>query len=144
MDDSLTKDQLSLWQHLNRLYGEGQKAKEPSQDQEGPGGETSPEAAAAGQETRKAGSEETSAVSRVCADCEYDCRQPADNFVIARCRIAEKQKLAETGTRAVFTSRSSMGFEKVNETCRGCRKSCKQFSKKLNRMLCLGFEPINE
>jgi hypothetical protein len=146
MDDSLIRDQLSLWDKLNRLYGDGRPEEQDKKSaEEQPGsGEPNPEAPPAGKVQTEVGPGPAEPVNQACLDCEYDCRQPADDFVISRCKIAQKRQLPGVKTRVGPAVRSSMGLEKINETCRQCRKSCKQTTKKLNHMLCLGFGPIAE
>jgi|SaaInl4_150m_RNA_FD_contig_31_518459_length_760_multi_2_in_0_out_0_1 hypothetical protein len=89
---------------------------------------------------------ETFTVNEVCADCRYDCRQMPGRFVIANCRLAAQSKpLHENQTpNQVAASQGAMGIEKINETCRRCSRSCKQRTTKLNRMLCLGFLPLDQ
>lgn len=146
MDDSLAKDQLNLWSKLNRLYGE--EGQSPDH-QESPPGEpdvqpgTEKRAGGSGPELVKEpeGEEAEQAINVICEDCEKDCKQNPDTFLLSRC----PKSSAGLGYRVVIQqhgSRSSMGFEKINETCKLCRKSCKQHTKKLNLMLCLGFEPL--
>lgn len=145
MDDSLTRDQLSLWDKLNRLYGDGRpEDKDRKPAEESVSGEPVTVAPAAGEAEADTGPGPASPVNPVCLGCEYDCRQPAESFIISRCRIAEKQRLPGAKAWTVPSARSSIGLEKINETCRQCRKSCKQTNKKLNHMLCLGFEPMAE
>ena len=147
MDDSLAKDQLSLWDKLNRLYGDesgsqSEKKEIPGEKSEVPEQETHPE------ENDETGpgldqSEKSSGFrpNEICIECDQDCKQPDDNFVLARCRKAVSETEIQDGTQGQSV-RSSMGFEKINETCKGCCKSCKQTTRKLNTMLCLGFEPL--
>jgi hypothetical protein len=167
MDDSLERDQLNLWEKLNRLYGDesGQETKpdvaEVSGDPEADSGPQSGagEGAVTG-DREELGSEaledvelapdlqEQPAVpgqtNEVCADCRYDCNQPAGEFVISRCKLANESQPENSSATVnrVAASAGSMGIEKINETCRRCRRSCKQRTTKLNKMLCLGFVPI--
>jgi hypothetical protein len=179
MSDSPERDQLNLWQKLNRLYGDETPEDHPGQEtnREEPE-EAGPEEQAAGEPDEdnigemtpehcdspgilgsavleevdmvespaddEAGEQVT--VNAVCADCRYDCRQPTGRFVIARCRLAAQSKpLHEDQTpNQVAASQGSMGIEKINETCRRCSRSCKQRTNKLNRMLCLGFLPLDQ
>ncbi|OGF98352.1 MAG: hypothetical protein A3F83_01320 [Candidatus Glassbacteria bacterium RIFCSPLOWO2_12_FULL_58_11] len=145
MDDSLAKDQLNLWSKLNRLYGEGGQspAKEGTADRGGEGDSGPDKPATSGPELVKDPPvEETEqALNAICEDCDKDCKQNSETFLLSRC---PKSPVA-AGSRAISQQRglrSSMGFEKINDTCKLCRKSCKQHTKKLNLMLCLGFEPI--
>ena len=161
MDDSLERDQLNLWEKLNRLYGEksGENAEpedagtaseqsvaDVPEDTEKPGVELDSMAL---EEVQLApgfqeASPESGRINEVCADCRYDCTQPAGNFVIDRCRLAKESKPDNRSATVnqVAASAGSMGIEKINETCRRCRRSCKQRTSKLNKMLCLGFVPI--
>lgn len=164
-DDSLERDQLNLWEKLNRLYGERRDGEDVPEDAEAPVNE--PAAAAddliqgpvdepavepAADEplsSSLAGGDGGAAdepVQSICADCRFDCDQPADRFVIANCRIAsgaaEENRERMTEAKAA-ASKGAMGIEKINETCRRCRRSCKQRTAKLNMMLCLGFLPID-
>ncbi|MBW7996643.1 MAG: hypothetical protein FVQ81_08785 [Candidatus Glassbacteria bacterium] len=84
------------------------------------------------------------AVNTICVDCRYDCKQPAAGFVISRCRLAvsSQQESRAVTPNQLAASQGSMGIEKINETCRRCRRSCKQRTVKLNKMLCLEFLPI--
>lgn len=147
MDDSLAKDQLSLWAKLNRLYGD--EAAFQSEKKEQPGKESAvPEQEAVPDEGSKTGSglSQTEKIpdfqpNELCVECDQDCKQPEDNFILARCRKAVSETEIQSGAQAQ-TMLSSMGYEKINETCKRCRKSCKQISRKLNIMLCLGFEKL--
>jgi len=147
MDDSLAKDQLNLWEKLNRLYGDestsqSEKKKIPGKESSVPEQETHPE------ERNETGSGLSQSEkipdfkpSEICVECDQDCKQPEDNFILARCRKAVSETEIQSSTQAQ-SIRSSMGYEKINETCKRCRKSCKQTTRKLNIMLCLGFEPL--
>lgn len=147
IDDSLAKDQLSLWKKLNRLYGDestsqSEKEKIPGKKSPVPEQEAHPEERS---ETGP-GLSQTEKIpilrpSELCVECDQDCKQPEDNFILARCRKAVSETEIQSGTQAQ-SMRTSMGYEKTNETCKRCRKSCKQTMRKLNIMLCLGFEPL--
>jgi hypothetical protein len=170
MDDSLERDQLNLWEKLNRLYGDdaGREAG-PQEDcaadlaesvPESPVEETAPhiefppdeglgsmaleevELAPGYRESIESGNE----VNEVCVDCRFGCEQPARGFMIDRCKLANASRPEKRGAtpNQVAASAGSMGIEKINETCRRCRRSCKQRTTKLNRMLCLGFVPIDD
>ena len=145
MDDSLAKDQLDLWSKLNRLYGEGEQS--PAQEDAldgGRGGDAGAENPIAGlpELVKDPPAEETEqTVNVICEDCDKDCKQNSETFLLSRCPKSN----AGAGYRVISPQRdlrSSMGFEKANDTCKLCRKSCKQHTKKLNLMLCLGFEPL--
>lgn len=171
MDDSLERDQLNLWEKLNRLYGDdaGREAG-PEEDTAAELAEAPPEPPMAEVEARhvvlppeeglgslaleeielapgyRESIESGNEVNEVCADCRYGCEQPARGFVIDRCKLANASKPEKRGStlNQVVASAGSMGIEKINETCRRCRRSCKQRTTKLNRMLCLGFVPIDD
>ena len=94
MDDSLAKDQLNLWDKLNRLYGDesssqSEKKETPGKEPEAPepetlaeeNGETSPE-------SDQGEKSPPFRPSEICIECDQDCKQPEDNFVLARCRKA--------------------------------------------------------
>jgi len=148
MDDSLAKDQLSLWDKLNRLYGD-ESSSSQSEKKVIPGKEFAvPEQETRPEENNRAGSGSDQGekipefrLNEICIECDRDCKQPDDDFVLARCRKAASETEIQGGNKGQKV-RSSMGFEKINETCKGCRKSCKQTTRKLNIMLCLGFEPL--
>lgn len=168
MDDSLERDQLNLWEKLNRLYGDEAGAKaEPEDDavaeeaapeialpDAGPvfGPEESAESlgSAALEKVEPAPGYKNhggkNQINEVCADCRHDCRQPARGFVISRCKLANNStpENRSATVNQIAASAGSMGIEKINETCRRCRRSCKQRSTKLNKMLCLGFIPIDD
>ena len=182
MDNSLERDQLNLWEELNRLYGDEQtdkQSREPQcRDEPDETPETGPVEPDAGGEVEcnpgspaveKYGSQgalgsaaleevdmlkasppdaqdRQSAVNEVCADCRYNCRQSAGQFIIARCRLATQSKPhhQDQTPNQLAASQGAMGIEKINETCRRCPRSCKQRTPKLNRMLCLGFIPLEE
>lgn len=168
MDDSLERDQLNLWEKLNRLYGEGAGEKhgpdtaEPDQEPAPAAGPEDVPGAPAERVPSELGSaalEEldlaprfepgpgsADSVNEVCVDCRYDCNQPAVGFVISRCKLANESRPEnrKATPNQLATSAGSMGIEKINETCRRCRRSCKQRSAKLNKMLCLGFVPIED
>jgi len=168
MDDSLERDQLNLWEKLNRLYGEGTgenrgdpdatvddeepAAAGPEEEREAPAEETHGDLGSAALEEVapdpgiEAGAGSAEDVNEVCADCRYDCPQPAVGFVISRCKLANdsRPENRQATLNQLATSAGSMGIEKINETCRRCRRSCKQRSAKLNKMLCLGFIPLED
>jgi hypothetical protein len=160
-EDSLERDQLNLWEKLNRLYG-GQQDAEAAPEEAGavparPDQQVNQPADAADKYNQEELAEpvpsehdpagERTAEKSVCEDCAYDCVQPPDRFVIANCRIAAGA-VEETENQVprpkLAASKGAMGIEKINETCRRCRRSCKQRTAKLNMMLCLGFLPIEE
>ena len=169
MDDSLERDQLNLWEKLNRLYGDDTGEK-PEPDDDGVTGQAEPEVTppdAAPEDAARETDEglgsmaleevelspgyqkisgEDNPVNEVCADCRYNCPQPARGFVISRCKLANDSTPGNRSATVnqIAASAGSMGIEKINETCRRCRRSCKQRSTKLNRMLCLGFIPIDD
>ncbi len=179
MCDSLERDQLNLWQKLNRLYGDDEtpentpgqeKIRETPDETVGSEPEAPPVTFSGGPDTEDCDNpgvlgsallEEVdmvespavdeltgkqATVNEVCADCRQDCRQGPGRFVIARCRLAAQSKpLHEEQTpNQVAASQGAMGIEKINETCRRCSRSCKQRTTKLNRMLCLGFLPLEQ
>ena len=145
MDDSLAKNQLNLWSKLNRLYGEG--GQSPAQEETLDGGRsggpgTENPIAGAPELVKDPPAEETEqSVNVLCEDCDKDCKRNPETFLLSRC----PKSTVGAGCRVISQQRglrSSMGFEKANDTCKLCRKSCKQHTKKLNLMLCLGFEPL--
>ena len=145
MDKSLAKDQLNLWSKLNRLYGEsGQSPAKEDALEGGRGVDSGTENPIAGvpELVKDPPAEETDqTVNVICEDCDKDCKQNPETFLLSRC----PKSSVGAGYRVTSPlrgSRSSMGFEKTNDTCKLCRKSCKQHTKKLNLMLCLGFEPL--
>ncbi len=165
MDDSLERDQLNLWQKLNSLYGDEKVDQRPEEPETGDGpdniAETGSGELADGEKHTSPGNlgsesldevdmvqhpAESSTVNEVCADCRYDCPQPPGQFIIARCRLAAQSRPHhhDQTPNQVAASQGSMGIEKINETCRRCSRSCKQRTNKLNRMLCLGFLPLEE
>ena len=147
MDDSLAKDQLNLWDKLNRLYGDesssqSEKKEIPGKESAVPEPETHPEESGdTGPESGRSEKSPPFRPNQICIECDQDCKQPEDNFVLARCRKAVSESEIQQGAEGQSV-RSSMGYEKINETCKKCRKSCKQTTRKLNVMLCLGFEPL--
>ena len=168
MDDSLERDQLNLWEKLNLLYGEeaGENNAPEDAGQDSARAEEAPEAvseplAEAQEPADDPGSasleeveqaprpdgvdDDPERINEVCVECRYDCKQKAVGFVISRCRLAN-ESLPENHSvtmNQAAASAGSMGIEKINETCRRCRRSCKQRSSKLNKMLCLGFVPLD-
>jgi len=144
-DDPLAKNQLNLWEKLNRLYGDesdsqsGEK-ESPGKEPAAPDQETHPEEnGAPGSHQKEIAGEFRP--NKICVECDRDCKQPEDNFILAHCLKAVSETEIQGGTQGQSV-RSSMGYEKINETCKVCCKSCKQTARKLNTMLCLGFEPL--
>ena len=127
MSDSTDKDQLSLWDKLNRLYGK------PS--------ELEAKGAAQKPENLQTEGVQGEKPNRFCVDCEQECKQWGEEFKLALCPLAKSGFLQKSASQ-VYPLRNSMGFDKINDTCKLCRRSCKQTTPKLNRMLCLGFEPL--
>ena len=169
MDDSLERDQLNLWEKLNRLYGEDAGGKTVPEG-EAVAGEAAPEdpppqgnlvfkledmgeglGSAALEKVELVpdnpdSGEVGTRINEVCTECRYGCPQPARGFVISRCKLANKStpENRSATVNQIAASAGSMGIEKINETCRRCRRSCKQRSTKLNKMLCLGFIPLDD
>jgi hypothetical protein len=144
MIDSTDKDQLGLWEKLNRLYGEkAGSAGIPGVPPGAPAGppEAGEHPAEAAPPAFSESLTEAGASNPVCLACSQTCRQTQIEFEPLRCPKTENRPAA------VSPPRQSAGLPagalgRINETCNLCRRSCKQAGLKINRMLCLGFQPL--
>ena len=111
------RDQIDIWNKLNNLYGEeGERVRDVSDEDNDLSVDDS--------ETK----EESLIEDNLKAD-KFSQDHKNDNLI---------QKSGKIRTQS-----NSMGVERLNETCARCKKTCKQNTKKLNRMLCIGFEPLD-
>ncbi len=150
--DPEDKDQLSLWDKLNRLYGQGERIAPPPEAAFELGmEELEPLTAEDGKtaagpaplDPRVATAPphpDQEPANPVCRECERYCKQGGERFALALCPKAGQQEHA--ARIRVQALHGPTGVEKLNENCRRCRRSCKQSTHRLNRMLCLGFEPL--
>ncbi|MCE5273460.1 hypothetical protein LLH00_19455 [bacterium] len=129
MSEELEKNQLGLWEKLGRLYGETSGG--PSQDE--------PEEPELEVTENLPSPPPTEQLSPDEPDTVDDPASPA--FPGPMFRLASN--LPESGGRpAPPQALNALG--RVHETCTRCRRSCKQSGRKLNRMLCIGFLPIED
>lgn len=111
------REQIDIWNKLNSLYGaEGDREQGAFEEDDA--------SAVVDDETVK----ESLFVNKLKQN-DYPQDQKNDNLIHKSGKIRSQS--------------NSMGVERLNETCARCRKTCKQNTKKLNRMLCIGFEPLD-
>ncbi|HUU29919.1 MAG TPA: hypothetical protein VM123_19110 [archaeon] len=142
MDDQLANDQLSLWDKLNRLYGNtAPGSPELKRDIERQGEEE--DAGVVLEDKQDTDQEEKSAeaeINEICSECEQNCKQIGDKFILSLCPKNEKNVRPDFQQMSPLCGYSA--HEKINQTCRNCIRSCKQTTPKVNVMLCLGFESL--
>ncbi len=130
MSEELEKDQLGLWEKLSRLYGENSGG--PVQDEP-----EEPEIEAVENLPSPPPTEQLSPDEPDTVDDPSSPAFPGPMF-----RLASNLPPESSVRPAPPPTLNALG--RVHETCARCRRSCKQSGLKLNRMLCIGFLPLEE
>ena len=128
MSENQEKDQLGLWEKLHRLYGENDPETEGEIPSESPGENIPPEEKIEGLAEETAQQEDTPPSAEPETKAESPAEKPVPRGI--QQRYGYRSPTRELG--------------RINETCGRCKRSCKQTGQKLNRMLCIGFLPIEE